>query len=301
MSVIVLTRPENAKSALKLGYPCVHSVGDVPAGSHVIRWGNGLDPDKRGWAMVLNKYAAMQVSTDKLGALRAMARVVKTPDIYEAGDSLPVGHRYIERPASHAEGSDFVITDLRTATRGQRVGEDHATRYIEADNEYRVWFVRDKYLVARRIPLTAQGQTEEDTCRSKWGYEFVGKCFPKLAEEVAKARSAIPLDFGAIDCLWKDGEGWYFLEFNSAPSLDTPKVLKHFQTHLQEILATVPTPEVAQVPPPRENAYNRHLERPSVSAVSPSKSEAYAEVFRKKLLLEKQALEERIYKEIYGG
>lgn len=306
MGTIVLTRPENAKSAVKLGFPVVMEKREVPHNSRVIRWGNGLETDSSGWSLVLNKHSVLQISTDKLTALRSMGRVVTVPNSYDCGETLPRGHRYVGRPASHSEGSDFHLIDCRT--QAATLTDDHATRYIEDANEYRVWFVREKYLVARRVPISAKGQSASDSCRSKWGYEFIPACFPKLKEEVTKARSAIPLDFGAIDVLWKEGEGnqpgkWYFLEFNSAPSLDHDKVLKHFQTHLKAILGPEAASEVAeQVQTPQSVARRpqtiptRNYATPSVQAPSSDWKAKY----KAKLIAEKKAEEERIYKEVYG-
>lgn len=307
MGTIVLTRPENAKSAVKLGYPvCMERTG-IPRGSTVIRWGNGLDPDTAGWAQVLNKASVMQISTDKPAALAALARVVATPKLYHQGDLLPRGARYVGRPASHAEGSDFNLIDLRGATRGVSVTDDHATEYIEDTNEYRVWFVRNKYLLSRRVPLAAEGQSEDDTCRSKWGYQAIAEMFPKLKEEVTKARQAIPLDFGAIDVLWKEGDGtvahsvgkWYFLEFNSAPSLDTDRVLSFFKRELKAILGPETPSEVVQAVPARENAANRSVARPE-AIVRPVAGPSWEQKYRAELLASKKARELEIQREVFG-
>jgi hypothetical protein len=117
---------------------------------------------------------------------------------------------------------------------------------------------------------------------------------------MAKARQAIPLDFGAVDVLWKDGDGdvpgaYYFLEFNSAPSLDHDRVLGHFQTHLQAILRTLARPEVSAAVPTQENAANRLV----ASSVS-SQPSSWEEKYKAKLLAERKAKEAAIYKEVYG-
>lgn len=296
MTTFVLTRPENAKSAIKLGYPTVTEDSDIPSGASVIRWGNGLSPDRRGWSMVLNKSTVLQLSTNKLEALRSLSRTVKTPEIYTHGQTLPRGHRYVARPANHAEGSDFQLING-----GVTCPTDHATRFIEDTREYRVWFIRDKYLVARRVPRSSEGQTASDPCRSKWGYEFCSGIFEKLKTEMDKARLAIPLDFGAVDVLWHDeSSSWYFLEFNSAPSMDSERVLKHFQTHLKAIVGTQTTSEVVQAERPPSDAPNRRIERPVTPSVSPSASVTWEDRYKAKLLAERKAKEERIYREVYG-
>lgn len=310
MTTFVLTRSENAKSALKLGFPTVNEESEIPRGSNVIRWGHGMSPDSRSWATVLNKSSALEISTDKLRALQTLATVVKTPEVYLSGQVLPRGHRYVARPASHAEGSEFELIDLRHGE-GQRLRQHHATRFIEDTREYRVWFVRDKYLCAKRVPRSSDGQTNSDPCRSKWGYGEYVTIFPKLKEEVAKARQAIPLDFGAMDVLWSEANGkWYFLEINSAPSLDTPTLVRHFQQGIKACLQDAPnsrtnapgstqTPrEVVEAERPPSVASTRRIERPSVT---PSSSSSYEAKMRAKLEAEKRAIDERIYREVFGG
>ncbi len=303
MTTVILTRTENTKSASKLGYPLYFDRTDIPSGSTVIRWGNGMENDQRNWEAVLNKASVLQISTDKLAALQKLSTTVKTPEVYRQGQTLPAGHRYVCRPASHAEGSDFELSDCRR--RSAILATHHATRFIEDTREYRVWFVRDKYLVAKRVPRSAEGQSSSDPCRSKWGYEFQTSCFAKLKTEMDKARLAIPLDFGAVDVLWKDGDGntegqWYFLEFNSAPSLDHAKVLAHFKTHLQAIVGAPVAQEVVEQVPPPQRAANRPAERPYMAPVTPSGASGWEAKYRAKLVAEKKAKEEAIYREVYG-
>ncbi len=293
MTTFVLTRPENSKSAVKLGYPTVTDERQIPEGSNVIRWGNGMTPDRRGWEVVLNKAAALAVSTDKLEALRKLSRVVNTPEVFVDGDILPRGHRYVCRPANHAEGSDFELVNGGTQLHGH-----HATRFIEDTREYRVWFVRDKYLCAKRVPRSSEGQSPDDPCRSKWGYGEYVTIFSKLKEEMAKARQAIPLDFGAVDVLWSESEGkWYFLEFNSAPSLDTSTLVKHFQTHLQAIVGAPAIREVVEAVRPTPRPVERQPER---RPVTPSGATSYEARMRAKFEAEKAAIDERIRREVFG-
>ena len=303
--IVVLTRPENAKSAVKLGYPVFTDLSQIPSGSKVIRWGNGLGADSRNWTHVLNKASVMELSTNKLAALQALKRTVLTPDIWEEGDEVPAGLKIVVRPNSHAEGSDF---ELVTTPRNYVVPDDrHATRFIEGTREYRVWFVHDKYLVAKRVPRTSEGQTASDPCRSKWAYGPFVEIFPKLKEEMGKARMAIPLDFGAADVLWKDGEGWLFLEINSAPSLDTPTVLGHFQRAISSILGPQTTASVPEVVPVRESAANRQLEASlpapqSRSCLEPVRRSSWEERYKAELLAKvtarKRELEEEFYRSL---
>ena len=295
--IVTLTRPENAKSAIKLGYPVFSSAYHIPNASKVIRWGNGMDSDKPGWALVLNKSATLQLSIDKLAALQALSRTVKTPDLKTEGTRTTSGS-WVVRPHNHAEGSDFEVRDgAFTVPSGY-----HATRFIPYTREYRVWFIRDKYLVAKRVPRTSEGQSSDDQCRSKWGYSFCDVVFSKLKEEMGKARLAIPLDFGAADVLWTDdwngsGSGAYaFLEINSAPSLDHDRVLEHFQTHLASILGPQTAQVVPEVVPTRENAANRSLECRSNTPVATVDWKArYKAKLAVQVAAEKAAIEKEFY------
>lgn len=304
---LVLTRPQNAVSAVKLGYPVVTSVAEIPNGQRVIRWGNSGETDHRSWPLVLNKRQPLELAINKLAALQSLARVVKTPEI--ATRRVESG-TWILRPENHAEGSDFSTIDGPC-----NIAEGyHATRLIHPSREYRVWFVRENMLVAKRVPRTSEGQSEDDICRSKWGYKILDEVFPKLAAEVVKARQAIPLDFGAMDVLWKDelcdaqsrtgseGGKWYFLEVNSAPSLDHARVLEFFKTHLNAILRVVPASEVVQAVPPAENACNRSLARPEAipGAQVEHSPEGWEARYKAKLMADRRAKEARIYREVFG-
>lgn len=307
--IVVLTRPENSKSAVKLGYPCFTEAnkGQIPRDAKVVRWGNGLSGDVPSWPLVLNKAAIMAVSTDKLAALRSVGRVTTVPELYASGEAAQVGTKIVVRPATHSEGSDF---ELVTTPRNYRVPEGyHGTEFIPDTREYRVWFVRDKYLVAKRIPRTSEGQTPDEVCRSKWGYSFLEGCFDKLREAMGLARQAIPLDFGAADFLWTDdfrgtGQGkWVFLEFNSAPSLDHDKVLRHFQTHLVAILGAQTSNPVVEVPAP---TVRRVADVPTRNYVPINTTDGTSEAgswesrYEAKLRAERAAKEKAIRDRVYG-
>lgn len=314
MSVFVYTRPENSKSAVKLGWPVTTDFRQIPRGSTVIRWGNGNGSDPRDWPRVLNKASVMELSTNKLAALQKMKEAgVSVPEVYTSGQSLPRGHRYVARPASHAEGSDFQLVDG-----GQRCPTDHATRFIEDAREYRVWFIHDKYLCAKRVPGEEEGQEADNPCRSKWLYGPYIQPFPGLKEQMAKVRLAIPLDFGAVDALWSESERkWFILEVNSAPSLDAPGVLRHFQTHLTNIVASVPSAtgrsethlqaivgapepeEIVRAEPEPVRAANRQPERPTPIRQAPA-TLTWEERYEAKLRAEKAAKEKEIWNRVYG-
>ncbi len=246
-----------ATSARRIGYPCVRETRDRNAVT--VNWGvsmaerfptqNGAD---RGF--ILNPPESVKAVVNKYAALVAMkAAGISVPELIAPGGRIPSnGHQYVVRYAEHSEGSDFSLVEGPvTLTSGQ-----HATRFIPDTREYRVWFTRrldgtgHSYLTSRRVPRTAEGQHASDPCRSSWGYEARDN-FPGAIELVKQAANEFRLNYGAVDMLWSDDDHkWYVLEVNSAPSLDTPRVLDFIKgfivnevTRLERILQqTTPRP-----------------------------------------------------------
>lgn len=261
MSVFTLCIPRTAKSAVKLGYPTMNDVTSVPGDATIIHWGNsqGFSSDNH-----INKPEAIRKAADKIAALQTLARhEVPVPRYWAEGDTIGSGFKVVVRPNEHAEGSDFEVH----TTRGAEVVPTghHATEYIPDTREYRVWAVRKPnngpysmgytMLCARRVPRRSEGQTASDLCRSKWGYEFCDQVFPGLSPHVTKAMEALGLDFGALDCLWKPGNPgrWYILEVNTAPSLDTDRVLSFMKGGINALVSARTPQETPRVAPRSES------------------------------------------------
>ncbi len=218
----ILTIDPERESALKLGYDTFVYNEDIGEKSQdvVIRWGNGFCPGKD-FANVVNKASAIHLNVRKQEALKAMSKVVHTPTIWLK--SVPKGVKAVLRPFEHSSGQHFQIVDGPHPV-------DHgwyATRYIQTKQEYRVWFAWDRTLCALR---TSRTSTAEFPCRSNWGYRFHRSVASPLHNQVMKAVSAIGLELGAADVLYvPKTRKYYFLELNSAPTLDHDKITDFFQ------------------------------------------------------------------------
>ncbi len=245
--VTVISRPDNAVSAIKLGYPVQRAITGRETGPF-INWGcseiRGIQScGSHAW---LNPTAMLIDTINKGEYLKLLSSVagVNVPVLRFAGENLEEGD-WVARAAFHAEGSGFSL--VHSDGRHFTVAEDHATRFIHNTREYRLWFFQDggdcSFKTAQRIPRTSEGQTESDPCRSKWGYQFRDN-FTGAVTMATKALEAVPLNFGAFDMLWAVAERkWYILEVNSAPSLDHEKVRGFFKPHFERwVAANQPEP-----------------------------------------------------------
>ena len=233
MTTVVLTSEHEMKSARKLGYPVTMHHGELEEEStlKVIRWGNGYGREFR---KTLNKGSCIALNVDKPAALEKMAEVVQTPAVFTG--RVPRGLKVVIRPMTHSMGEDFrVVTGPTTVPSGY-----YAKEWIESTKEYRCWFANGRTLAAKRVPMPDSTE-EANPCRSKWGYSFIDSDgAPKLRTETLAAARAMGLDFGASDVIWsQDDEKYFFLEMNTAPSLDHDKVLSFFQTNLKAMLTAL--------------------------------------------------------------
>ena len=256
---ITLCRPENAVSAVKLGYPTYSVMPESYRGA-VINWGMSLirlNDSRPQDVKYCNNPSTIAVSVDKCLFLKTLHfNSLNAPDLIEAGDMAQPG--YILRPNSHAEGSDFKLL-----TQAEDVNEGyHATKLISPANEYRVWFFgNDKFLTAKRVPIASQNQRSNDVCKSKFGYSFDHPNYEKCIDLVKKALAVVRLDFGAFDMLWAtDERKWYILEVNTAPSLDHSEVKNFFKPLFK---AWSQANDVA-VTPPQRRPVNRQAEAPVI-------------------------------------
>ena len=234
----VLTINSEAKSAKRLGLPT--TIGsfekrvELLADDIVIRWGNSTQHYnasnyRADFYQVVNPAAAIRANCDKFNSTLALSRVVDTPRLFH--DLVPNGITAVVRPIEHSAGKDFKV---KVGEYELRNGE-YATEFIKTDTEVRVWFCGNATLCAKRVPMR---DTEEGDfpCRSGWDYHF---CFQKTPDSLhmstLKAAKTIGLDCGAADILVKDGI-FYFLELNSAPTIDKMRLEKFFKKNLLKLM-----------------------------------------------------------------
>jgi hypothetical protein len=300
--IIVVTCNSELESAKKLGYTTrtdakeyAHKFDDTV----VIRWGySRLAYNRSGenrnteFKMVINPAKSIKANCSKAKSIKLMSTVVNVPTLWES--SVPSGVLAVVRPFEHAAGSDFSV---RQGPFKLEPGF-YACRFLETRHEYRVWFCGNRTMCARRVKMQVN-ETTQYACRSNWGYEFIDGINKDLRAQTLLAAKKIGLESGAADVLfYKDR--WYFLELNSAPSLDHRVVREWFQKAVVELIdkkfsenpfpASVPVAEVkkkvvespAPVPiqpaaapvvapaPARSPFYAQRVEAPATSTVRPS-------------------------------
>lgn len=234
MEIVILTTEREEESAKRMGYN-THRFIESPAYTFdnkiLVRWGNrrlGYTRDGRRikeYKNVINPSKAIGRNVDKFKAIKLLAQVVNVPTIYEK--NVPTGVLAVIRPFAHAAGSDFSVQKGPFKIEAETYG----TRFIQTNDEYRVWFCGEKTMCGRRIKMKRNEEPGEYPCRSNWGYQFIDTVPLDLHYQTLMAAKKIGLDCGAADILYSKGK-WYFLELNSAASVDHRIVREFFQNSL---------------------------------------------------------------------
>jgi hypothetical protein len=271
MEVLVLTINSELESASKLGYKTSTYLGDFAHkfdNKIVIRWGNSrwlynVDATKHAdFKNVLNSAECIRRNCEKAKATKLMSLVVNVPTLWEK--SVPKDVLAVVRPHEHSSGHGFSVK------KGPFKVEPgtYAARYLDVTKEgaeYRVWFCGNKTMCGRRHKMECNPD-EQWPCRSMWGYTFVDGISKELHNSTLLAAKKIGLEFGAADVLFYKGK-WYFLELNSAASLDHRLVREFFQTNLKLLIekkfpkvqqTLIPVVEVVK---PTEEIKKKELER----------------------------------------
>ncbi len=253
MEVLVLTINSEHESASKLGYKTSTYLGDFAHkfdNKIVIRWGNShwlynADGSKQAdFKNVLNPAACIRRNCEKAKATKIMSMVVNVPTLWEK--AVPKDVLAVVRPHEHSSGHGFSVK------KGPFKVQDgtYASRYLDVTKEgaeYRVWFCGNKTMCGRRHKMECNPD-EKYPCRSMWGYTFVDGISKELHNSTLLAAKKIGLEFGAADVLFHKGK-WYFLELNSAASLDHRVVREFFQTNLKLLIEKkFPSVKTALVP-----------------------------------------------------
>lgn len=234
-SIKIVTISSELKSAKQLGWEATTRIPENLSSTKnnvvYVRWGNSAplydqDQNYADFAKVINPYRSIWDNCEKSNALEKMSRVVNTPTMYLS--RVPANELVVVRPHHHTAGRDFCV---KKGPFNVDYGY-YATQFIQTDSEYRVWFCGDKTYRCKRVPMKCN-TVGEHPCRSEWGYAFAGhdKVPAQLHADVLKAAKAIGLECGAADVLLKDGK-YYFLELNSAPSVDHSRVSNFYQENL---------------------------------------------------------------------
>ena len=237
MATKVLTIESEHESASRLGYPTHTFLGDYAYkfdNDVIIRWGNSswvCTPNGKRTAefkTVINPAKAIKQNCQKAAATKLLAQVVNVPTLWEK--AVPAGALAVVRPMEHAAGNGFSVKQGPfKVERGT-----YATRFLKTDAEYRVWFCGDRTMCGRRVKMQVTPE-QKYPCRSNWGYEFCDGIALELHHQTLMAAKKIGLDAGAADVLYYKKK-WYFLELNSAASVDHRQVREFYQKALEELI-----------------------------------------------------------------
>lgn len=226
MNIHLLTIKSEADSAKRLGFPVY--VGYDSLSPHVkpndivIRWGNSYGFEYE-FPKVVNKGENILRNCNKFWARQELGKIVDIPKMYS--EKVPKGIVTVVRPKEHSGGSEFEIkTGPFTVDYSC-----YASEFIDTNKELRVWFANGKTFGAIRVPWEDQ-KIEKYNCRSKWAYKYT-EISSELSQQTLKAAEKIGLVTGAADILKKDNK-YYFLELNSAPTIDTCTIERFFRENL---------------------------------------------------------------------
>jgi hypothetical protein len=241
MTIKVLTIRSELESASKLGYSTHDYVGNYCSqydNDIIIRWGNSrliYDSPANGklgeFKNVLNPSEVIRRNCQKANATKLLSQVVNVPTLWEK--AVPANVLAVVRPHEHSSGYGFSVKKGPF----KLSPETYATRYLDVTKqggEYRVWFCGNKTMAGKRYKMECN-EEQEYPCRSMWGYEFCGGISKDLHAQTLLAAKKIGLEFGAADVLFFKGK-WYFLELNSAASLDHRVVREFFQKNMELLI-----------------------------------------------------------------
>lgn len=264
MAIKVVTIDSELESAKRLGYPTHTWLGDYAYkfdNDIIIRWGNsGFVYSREGarsvdFKNVVNPAKNIKQNCRKNEAIKLLAQVVNVPTIYDK--SVPKDVLAVVRPMEHAAGNGFSVQKGPVKIQPGTYG----TRFIKTDTEYRVWFCGNRTMCGRRVKMKIN-EDQEFPCRSNWGYEFSTGIAPELHKQTLLAAKKIGLQSGAADLLFHKGK-YYFLELNSAPSVDH-RVVREFYQNAIEALVRRKFPEMFGEP-------KKEQAPPAPAATEPSK------------------------------
>jgi len=201
----------------------------------VIRFGNSqaaynhdrLPTDFRN---VLNPAKAISSNIDKINTRRKLSAVVSTPKTFYK--YTPNRGVFVIRHRGHASGSGFQVRESNGVSIRLREGGEYASEYVRGD-EYRVWFVGNRTM--RALRYSATGITSRFPCRSKWSYEYCDNVPTDLHNQTLLGARTLGLDFGAADVIRSNGR-WYFLEYDTAPSIDTATLRRFFKNNFDRLI-----------------------------------------------------------------
>ena len=254
--------PTNCKSGPKLAaYLGIASFAgcDVPAGyprpDWVIRWGSIRSiPKMPLLRRTFNSRGAITSRGDRFNQLELLSGVVPVPRFSRHpivgaickhcnGHGAPVAQ--IGR--SEARNANAMLSSrgkgMTLYKAGQQPAEhDYFVEYIEKDHEYRVDVVGE----ATRVRELLGGDGVAWNVLGDYAIAYMGQAMhDKITAQALAAVRRFDLDFGAVDIITRDDEG-FVLEVNTAPALSN-YTLEWYAQQFQELMGLKQIPGWAEV------------------------------------------------------
>jgi hypothetical protein len=230
----IFTIESEYESALRLGFTTHKNVEkkvEIFNKDINIRWGNSN--------LLLNKYCEYEEfkyvvnpaenirrNCRKHESLKRLSKVVHTPKLFE--DFIPDKELVVVRPVEHTGGKEFSV---KTGPFYIEKYYEYATSFIKTKTEYRVWFCNGNTMCAWRARSSDKSEYPN---RAEWGYIFCD-ISPNLHKQTLLAAKCLGLELGAADVLAKNGH-FYFLELNSAPSIDLMRIETFFRENIYDLV-----------------------------------------------------------------
>lgn len=158
----------------------------------------------------------------------------------EARTAVLNGFKVVGRTTNHSKGRGFYMCATEAGIdRAKRLGATHFLTYIEDAQEFRVHIVKDKSIkISTKVfpeGVSADRRNVRFGATFEYPHNFNHK---KSLRKYAKAAiEALELDFGAVDLLYTENDGFIVLEVNTAPCLtdETSDTLDRYVTAFMDL------------------------------------------------------------------
>ena len=227
----VLRRPKRGKHYVRFyqdndsEHLVKHPVDSLNAENKIlIRWGNRVSIPTNEHSITYNRMDAIKNGTDKkLSRQLFMKEGVATAKLVTPDTVQPEQFPVIARPFTHSKGKNFVTFTNLAEFRSHFNRLDNSwyySEFINKEQEFRVHCAHGKILAIMEKPRGIgiawnRAQNHEAFIRVYQKDYIHDVCLQAL-----KAMTAVGLDFGGVDVLFKNGKA-YVIEVNTSPTLNS--------------------------------------------------------------------------------
>lgn len=235
-------RPSNGAKALRLALgsnvkliKCHNSNYRNNQRRHfVINWG----ASSVGHRVDLNQPEAVAKASNKLETFRCLGSASLSNIEYTRSKDVATGWNtkvFVRHKLSSSSGDGIQICQA-----GDVIPDAPLyTKAVEGGSEYRIHASSDGALSFIQQKKKRRGLPKADIKNLENGYVFVVHDIEASEDDISllkrvgkEAITALGLDFGAIDCILKDGKV-YILEVNTAPGLDGESTLEAYKCYIK--------------------------------------------------------------------